>query len=78
MSDLSERINAGCTCNRMGFCWHCRFAVEVAEIEAKYYELLWAVEKKFPNESRHETALRYITEQEQTKCESPAKESVNE
>ncbi|MBU1076217.1 MAG: hypothetical protein KKH98_02920 [Spirochaetes bacterium] len=31
----------------------------------QYNELLMAVERKFPNESRHETALRYIREAEQ-------------
>lgn len=31
----------------------------------KYYELIMAVESKFPNETRHETALRYIKEREQ-------------
>ena len=34
-----------------------------AEIKAqrdKYNELLYEVQSKFPNESRHETALRYI------------------
>ena len=30
------------------------------EIKDKYYELLYAVENKFPEETRHETALRYI------------------
>ena len=29
-----------------------------------YYELLYAVVRKFPNETRHETALRYIREAE--------------
>ena len=32
------------------------------EISDKYYELLFAVEAKFPGETRHETALRYILE----------------
>jgi hypothetical protein len=31
----------------------------------KYNELLYAVEHKFPNETRHETALRYIKQTEQ-------------
>jgi len=31
---------------------------------AKYDELIYAVETKYPNESRHETALRYIRERE--------------
>ncbi len=30
------------------------------EIEDKYNELLYAVARKFPNETRHQTALRYI------------------
>lgn len=29
-------------------------------VTEKYYELLWAVEKKYPNETRYETALRFI------------------
>jgi len=28
--------------------------------EKAYHELIFAVERKFPNETRHETALRYI------------------
>lgn len=38
---------------------------KVAELEARnklYGELLYGVSKKFPNETRHETALRYIIE----------------
>lgn len=31
-----------------------------SDIEAKYYELLFAVARKHPGETRHETALRYI------------------
>lgn len=30
----------------------------------KYHELLWAVANKYPDESRHETALRYIQDAE--------------
>lgn len=33
-------------------------------LEGKYYELLHYVETKHPNESRHDTALRYIKEAE--------------
>lgn len=41
------------------------FAAFVAAAEReKYNELLMAVGKKFPGESRHETALRYIREAE--------------
>ncbi len=35
----------------------------------KYNELIYAVERKFDNESRHETALRYIRETENSKTE---------
>jgi len=35
------------------------------ELEKKYYELIYAVATKHPNESRHETALRYIREREE-------------
>jgi hypothetical protein len=38
---------------------------ELADIEKKYYELIYAVANKYPNESRHETALRYIKEREE-------------
>ena len=32
------------------------------DYEKLYLELLYAVENKYPGESRHETALRYIRE----------------
>ena len=37
---------------------------EVQAVSALYQELLMAVARKWPNESRHETALRYIREAE--------------
>jgi len=45
-------------------------AVEQAKEEGrrereKYYELLYAVAQKWPGETRHQTALRYIMEREQ-------------
>ena len=43
----------------------------------KYLELLYAVSRKFPNETRHETALRYIREAEQRATDGVAKESTN-
>lgn len=33
-------------------------------LSKQYYELLFSVERKFPNESRHQTALRYIQQAE--------------
>ena len=37
---------------------------ENAKLENAYGELIMAVAKKFPNETRHQTALRYIMERE--------------
>jgi len=37
---------------------------EQSNIEKLYYELLWAVTEKYPDETRHKTALRYIKERE--------------
>jgi hypothetical protein len=42
-----------------------------AEREA-YHELLYAVAQKFPGESRHETALRYIRQAEQRSDSIPS------
>ena len=39
---------------------------EFDELQEKYWELLHAVESKYQNESRHETALRYIKQVEST------------
>lgn len=33
-------------------------------VKEKYMELIMSVSKKFPGETRHETALRYILERE--------------
>lgn len=40
------------------------YALIVEDKWEKYNELILAVETKYPNESRHETALRYIREAE--------------
>lgn len=34
------------------------------ELQEKYNQLLYAVERKFPGETRHETALKYIKQAE--------------
>jgi hypothetical protein len=44
-------------------------------VNQRYNELIMAVESKEPNETRHETALRYITERE-TPSENCAKEQA--
>ena len=42
-------------------------------VEAKYNELLLAVQRKFPDETRHETALRYIKTAEATSYTNAAR-----
>lgn len=44
-------------------------------ISQQYYELLYSVEQKWHNESRHQTALRYIQQAERnSKCGGIAKQ----
>lgn len=38
----------------------------IVPILQNYYELIYAVENKYPGETRHETALRYILEAEKS------------
>ena len=49
----------------------------VQELADKYHELLWAVARKFPGETRHETALRYIREAECQEASFAAQENPN-
>ena len=46
--------------------------MEIEELKAKYMELIYAVERKFPEETRHQTALRYIQEMENRCLDIPA------
>ena len=39
-------------------------AGSASDVSAKYHQLVFAVRRCFPGESRHETALRYIREAE--------------
>ena len=41
-----------------------RLRERITELERNYYQLIYAVQRKFPGETRHETALRYITQVE--------------
>jgi len=43
--------------------------------DKEYHELLMAVVRKHPGETRHETALRYIREAETAAALGPAKEN---
>lgn len=45
-------------------------------IEEKYYELLYAVARAFPGETRHQTALRYIQQAERASNDSVAAAST--
>ena len=38
----------------------------VKETDEQYYKLIWAVANKYESETRHETALRYIIQAEQS------------
>ncbi|MHB1799331.1 MAG: hypothetical protein ACYCUI_13695 [Vulcanimicrobiaceae bacterium] len=38
----------------------CRAVLDAEEVSAKYHELLYAVGNVYPDETRHQTALRYI------------------
>lgn len=50
--------------------------LQAAEKRVKLYdELIYAVESKHPDETRHETALRYIREREQPKDVQACKEA---
>lgn len=41
---------------------------EISELRKDYNELIMAVARKFENETRHQTALRYINQAEQREC----------
>lgn len=49
-------------------------AREIERLSALYYELLFAVCKKYPGETRHQTALRYIRQAEAS-VPGPAQQS---
>lgn len=44
---------------------------ELVRIKEAYYELIFSVETKHPQESRHQTALRYIKQAENHECNPP-------
>jgi hypothetical protein len=51
---------------------------QLAAAQAQHNELLYAVARKWPNESRHETALRYIREAESHEVAGSAAKSAEE
>lgn len=46
---------------------------QIAELRARYDELIYAVANKYEGETRHETALRYIFERQNRPVEGPCK-----
>lgn len=46
-------------------------AETLAELNERYGQLIYSVSMKHPNESRHETALRYIRQAEKGSCGGP-------
>jgi len=75
---LSGEITATFKTESLDFC--CKeclqkyFDAEKSNIKVLYNELLCAVYSKFPGESRHQTALRYIVQREDMALESEKKE----
>ena len=49
---------------------------EQKEMSNKYHELIFAVQNKHPNETRHETALRYIKQAELSHGTGEAKQAI--
>jgi len=50
---------------------------QLATRQTLYHELLMAVESKWPGETRHQTALRYIRQAERSTTTGPAQEFNN-
>ena len=50
---------------------------KLSRIEKLYYELIYAVGRHFPGESRHETALKYIRQAEERCCSGVAVENTD-
>jgi hypothetical protein len=61
MGNLGEMICKSCGCWRSTV-----IKTACPKLQKKYNELIMAVGNKYPNETRHETALRYIQQAERT------------
>lgn len=69
------------TVQRDGDSWYCmlcrkEFVAGDGSIDKKYYDLLYQVQTNNPDESRHDTAKRYIRQAE-AHTNHPAKESTD-
>ena len=55
-----------------------RLRGDLQRVQIKYNELIMEVQQKVPNESRHETAKRYISEREHRSNEGQAQKALEE
>jgi len=69
---LCPKCKRGCPSGKI--CRDC-LEQELQTIKQKYQELIMAVSKKYPNETRHQTALKYIVNSE--KVDSRIGKSTN-
>ena len=69
LKTLAESKRESC-CSSPPPCSASPVAQPPRDVSELYHELLYAVERKFPGESRHETALRYIRDTEERVCEA--------
>ncbi len=70
---LCPKCGKGCPSGKI--CRDC-LEQELQTIKQKYQELIMAVSKKYPNETRHQTALKYIVNSE--KVDSRIGKSTND
>jgi len=70
---LCPKCKRGCPSGKI--CRDC-LEQELQTIKQKYQELIMAVSKKYPNETRHQTALKYIVNSE--KVDSRIGKSTND
>lgn len=62
---MMGQVPEGSFCPFCGWRRYESVIVKIAQLEANYNELIFAVVSKHPGETRHETALHYIQEREQ-------------
>ena len=70
---LCPKCKRGCPSGKI--CRDC-LEQELQSLKTKYQELIMAVSKKYPNETRHQTALKYIVNSE--KVDSRIGKSTND
>ena len=85
-SELEYHVAGGYRHGSVDWCWEgwqagrAPLLARIRELEAdaaRYQQLIMAVGKKWPGESRHDTALKYISRAE-VEVSTPAKEAIKE